>query len=556
MRTIFIVWLCLTRAVSYAQISTFSNTTTAGCNTWDSGNLYTGFTRNITVSGLPTPLGTGGGQVALRQVNLQLGNSSGPCNGNLSSYNARLISPGGTIIQLFQPFTTTSTAQWFNIKYRDNGALERVTDYSTVTKQNYWPWSIGYYRTTNANAYAAVNGEDPNGTWVLQIQENTASEVSFERVDLVFGPQIAITNIVGSSANDACAGSQCLDTKSVIVATDSAFTSPDPNYPGSPVGACSWNGANNNSAWFQFTANASTAYLTVSGLANNPSSTSFETQLIVASRTGGCASGTWSIPSGGCADNESINNGSYLTTNGGGVGTSGNVYFDGISANAEFNLSGLTIGQVYYLYVDGNGGTPSRFYIEMLSGADDCGPLPVELTYFDVLNYPGKKAIAKWTTATEINNDFFEIEKSTDAINFESIGRVNGAGNSNINLSHSFIDNDPILRTTYYRLKQVDYDGQYKYYGPRVIYPQSITETAVYPNPTNDIVYLEFNSDMDEKVEILVIDVCGKIIKSYVENIMMNQNIKSIDLSDVSAGTYFILLNGNNLQFKTKVIKQ
>jgi hypothetical protein len=95
--TILLLLICINNSM-LAQ--TFSNTTVAACNTWDSGNTYTGFQRTIAVSGLSNPLSSSG--KVLKQVNLQLGSPA--CLGNLSTYYARLISPSGTIIQLFGPF--------------------------------------------------------------------------------------------------------------------------------------------------------------------------------------------------------------------------------------------------------------------------------------------------------------------------------------------------------------------------------------------------------------------------------------------------------------------
>lgn len=92
-------------------------------------------------------------------------------------------------------------------------------------------------------------------------------------------------------------------------------------------------------------------------------------------------------------------------------------------------------------------------------------PLPIELLSFSV-NAGTESVLVSWETATETNNDFFTIERSTDVQNWEILGYVDGAGNSNRPLSYSFTDSRPLDGISYYRLKQTDYDGQYEYFGP------------------------------------------------------------------------------------------
>lgn len=549
MKTIFTFGLCFYSALNLFS-QTFSNTTIAACNTWDSGNSYAGFSRNITVSGLPSPLGTGAGQVVLRQINLQLGTSA--CKGNLSTYYARLISPNGTIIQLFGPYTSTSTSQWMNIKLRDDISLERVIDYSTSVKQTYWPFSIGYYRVDVAGSYSSVNGENPNGTWVLQIAENTTSEVSFERVELIFGSPIVVNDVTGSTANNDCSGVQCIDGNKVVRGTNNGYTQTDPNYPGNSVGSCSWNGANNNSAWFEFTASAGSAYITINGMMNSSGSGSSDMQPIVVSRTGSdCSSGTFSIPTGGCPDDEAINNSVYLSTNGGGVGTAGNVYFNGITANTEFNLSGLTIGNKYYLYIDGNGGASSDFYIEVTSGAATCSTLPVSLLHFSGEKEKNKNKLF-WSTATEINNDYFELERSYNALNFEKIVVVNGAGNSNNILNYYQFDFsfDRSESVSYYRLKQVDFDGHFSYSNiVALVNDSKLGEILVYPNPASN--FLNISNSNDELTTYQVYSVEGKLIKQgeFMSSLQ-------IDLNLYSSGTYLIKLISKNKVYQQKFIKE
>jgi len=114
-------------------------------------------------------------------------------------------------------------------------------------------------------------------------------------------------------------------------------------------------------------------------------------------------------------------------------------------------------------------------------------PLPVELTYFDAEHQQGTEVLVKWTTATEVNNSYFILQRSTNAIDFENIVRIEGAGNSNTSLDYQWIDKNGIPGTSYYRLKQVDYNGAETTHEIRTV---NISVGHVYPNPASDLIQL------------------------------------------------------------------
>jgi gliding motility-associated-like protein len=364
----------LSAMTSFGQ--TFSNTVRSNCDTWNTNNAWaTALEKTITVTGLPnisstTSCGVSTGTV-LRQVNLQLGSAS--CKGNLSSYYARLITPTNDTIVLFNAFGT-GTSAWMNLALRDDPSLERLKDYSSPGF--YFPWSVGYYRTENANAFSVLNGKSPNGNWRLQIVEATATEVSFEKIDLVFGLPVNVNDVTASTANNECASATCMDATKVIRGTNNGYSGSDANSPGNIINGCDWNNANNNSAWFSFVASGSTAYITVSGMLGTGTG---RMQPIVVVAPSTCSTPTI-VPTGGCPDDESTNNRSYLAANGGGIATAGNVYSNGISLNTEFNLSNLVPGQKYYLYIDGDGNAASTFYIELTGGVQACTSGAITLT--------------------------------------------------------------------------------------------------------------------------------------------------------------------------------
>lgn len=91
--------------------------------------------------------------------------------------------------------------------------------------------------------------------------------------------------------------------------------------------------------------------------------------------------------------------------------------------------------------------------------------LPIELLAFTARVNPSG-VVLSWTTATEINNDYFTIERSNDLIMWEVLGFVGGSGTTSRAVSYSFADTQPLAGIGYYRMKQTDFDGQYKHYGP------------------------------------------------------------------------------------------
>ena len=105
-------------------------------------------------------------------------------------------------------------------------------------------------------------------------------------------------------------------------------------------------------------------------------------------------------------------------------------------------------------------GTVNNFSPFTLASTDAKNPLPIDLLSFDSEWTDGVVNL-DWVTSTELRNDFFTVERSLDLIFFETVVTVPGAGNSNVELSYSSIDETPYSGTSYYRLKQTDYNGEH-----------------------------------------------------------------------------------------------
>jgi len=164
--------------------------------------------------------------------------------------------------------------------------------------------------------------------------------------------------------------------------------------------------------------------------------------------------------------------------------------------------------------------------------------LPIELTSFNS-DCENKKAVLKWTTATETNSDYCLIERSADAITWKTIGRVLSVGNSTTLNNYSFTDEEPFIGNCYYHLKQTDFKGDFKY--SNIIYSenckQNFIELDIYPNPGNGKINFLFNEDKSQFISI-------SVYNSHAEKIYNSESYQSaIDLSDKNAGIYFLHFN-------------
>ncbi|MBI4947343.1 MAG: hypothetical protein HY840_13205, partial [Bacteroidetes bacterium] len=151
------------------------------------------------------------------------------------------------------------------------------------------------------------------------------------------------------------------------------------------------------------------------------------------------------------------------------------------------------------------------------------GPLPIELLSFSAkwLDKQYTTVILQWATTSETNNDYFVIERSIDAIDFKPIAQINGAGNSNIVINYYAFDKEPYKTSiSYYRLKQVDFDGKYTHSHIEVILPiDGIDLISIFPNPAHDKFEYEIGSIEKMTLQVRVMNMLGQITINATENI-------------------------------------
>ena len=167
-------------------------------------------------------------------------------------------------------------------------------------------------------------------------------------------------------------------------------------------------------------------------------------------------------------------------------------------------------------------------------------PLPIKLINFTAMPVNNDYVKLDWQTVSEINNDYFTIERSIKGIDWQEISRVNGAGNSVAFLSYSATDHKPYLGISYYRLKQIDFDGQFEYSQIRSVNIRKLdnSQTEIYPNPANNQITLISNENELQTVRIY--NILGQDVTSLILTVVKNETKLLIDLSQLNTGTYYI----------------
>jgi len=181
-------------------------------------------------------------------------------------------------------------------------------------------------------------------------------------------------------------------------------------------------------------------------------------------------------------------------------------------------------------------------------------PLPIKLIAFNATS-KGNSVVLTWQTATEINNDYFTIERSVNADNWEEILYVTGAGNSNKTETYTSTDLNPLNSTAYYRLKQTDFDGKSEYFNVVAVNLENeLTHNiTVYPNPVieNTSVSVKHNfSENNSTITISVKNIEGKEMTSFVSG-KSKTTIKGLP-----KGLYFVTVSTESTQQTEKLIIQ
>ena len=164
--------------------------------------------------------------------------------------------------------------------------------------------------------------------------------------------------------------------------------------------------------------------------------------------------------------------------------------------------------------------------------------LPIELLSFEGASN-SNSTLLSWTTASELNNDYFIIERATDIStnnnDWENIARIEGNGTTNIISDYSYTDYYKYNNTVYYRLKQFDFDGKFTYHKTIAISATNSNTINVYPNPSNGV-FIVSGLNNPSTNDITIYNSTGQIVKSYNK---IPNNFK-VDISELPSGIYYI----------------
>jgi hypothetical protein len=226
----------------------------------------------------------------------------------------------------------------------------------------------------------------------------------------------------------------------------------------------------------------------------------------------------------------------------------------GSGGTVTTTITGLSPGQQIIIGIDGNAGASCTFSIS----ASNTVPLPVSLLDFHAKVLNNRAVQLVWSTSSETNSDFYTIEKSYDGINYEFVSKVKAAGMSNEVLSYNTLDNNTIEKTTYYRLKQTDFDGIFEYIGTTVVKGQSkgIDKVLMYPNPVQNQAEITLNSNNSSNAEIQIFDMKGKLIMSDMLYVTEGTNRFILNTESFNKGIYFVIFSNEFGSEKLKFIKE
>lgn len=342
------------------------------------------------------------------------------------------------------------------------------------------------------------------------------------------GPFTLNVNSYTPTAGDLCTNATGMSASSPVTInnTNCTYTTG----PEDPAGALICAGTIENTNWlvFQSDGSGSPVNVSITGVACDlgysfPSFPFYGTYSaagqfgIFTSSTGSCG-GTYSAVAGApCAS---------LST--------GGTYNNNLPNSAVTN---------YYFAWDGNGGAECDYTITVTN----VNPLPVDLKYFKADEIGGNVHL-NWLTLSERNNDYFVVEKSNDGVNWTYFTTINGKGTRNFETYYETIDYNPLNGLSYYRLKQVDFDGTETESGMASVTTVSNNISIfVYPNPAsqNNLFNLKVNAPRLMESNFTIANVEGKIITSEKIELVPGEN--SFELNHVlQPGVYFLSVQDNS----------
>jgi hypothetical protein len=234
------------------------------------------------------------------------------------------------------------------------------------------------------------------------------------------------------------------------------------------------------------------------------------------------------------------------------------------SSNTEqMDIANAQTGEVYIVLVTNYANIIQNITLNQSPGATattNCAIiLPVGLLYFNATINEAENIDLEWATESEKNNDYFELQKSSDGHNWLTLTTKDGKGNSTSTTLYKHIDENPTPGISYYRLKQVDFDKSFIYSNIVSIELSKEKEqiTNVRPNPSKDFVYYDVVSQSKSNIQIELINYTGETVMTTSNMIEAGHNSLNIDLMNFKNGVYLlkVIIDNTGKSLVNKIIK-
>ena len=239
------------------------------------------------------------------------------------------------------------------------------------------------------------------------------------------------------------------------------------------------------------------------------------------------------------------------------IGTGNHVVFNGTGNSVT--VTGLTPGATYFfrtIEVSNNAVTGNNS-LYLLGGNPEASQtltsvLPINLRLFDAVKLAGQKTRLTWETSSELNGDYFMVERSSDASSFTSVGKIS-ATNTNLPSAYTFLDEKPLNGKNYYRLNQVDKNGSHLFSNILLVdYNRSGNSFTIVPVPgKNQFNIIKPASQIFNNAMLTLRNASGHTVMKHS---LLNQTMQAINTSSIARGIYFATINNGKDVSTKKVI--
>ncbi|TAH41151.1 MAG: T9SS type A sorting domain-containing protein [Bacteroidetes bacterium] len=447
---------------------------------------------------------------------------------------------GNCLRATFWQFSTESGFDYLSVL---NGPTQNSPEFGAGSS---WSGTASSYQATMAAGMGPYTSTDQSGCITFRFNSDNTLNLpgwvtTFDCVPCANGP-------TGTDNSD------CADFTPIC--TDQSFTdaSTGPGIVSDGGGGCVL--AENYSNWYKILIqNSGTLGLRI---VPNVASDDYDFALYQATSCGAITTPT-RCSFAANTGNTGMDNALNLSTNTAVCGTpnNGSDLSEDVCGNAWTDTKPVLAGETYYLMVNKWSPGGSGFTLDwMLTGGSslNCLLLPIELLSFTA-EPNGEVVDLKWSTATEINNDYFILERSSDSYEFQPIQIVDAAGNSSHTLNYKTVDASPLSGISYYRLKQTDYDGRSS--NSQVVsvdFRKQKDEFTIYPNPATDDVILVYHCQKSSATRIRVLDLKGQLVYSINTESAKGMNKLNLDLPELDAGVFVVFLETDLKEMKKRLV--